>query len=106
MSWSRDPIWMMWFKAKKRAEAKSLPFTITLEDIVVPTHCPVLGLLLKRKIGRGPGPQSPSLDQIDRTKGYIPGNIAVISLKANRIKNDATLDELKQVVAWLESRAA
>ena len=94
----------MWFKAKKRAEKKKSPFTIREEDLKIPTHCPVFGFPLRRKEGRGPGERSPSLDRVDRSKGYEPGNVEVISAKANRIKNDATLDELKLVAAWLEKR--
>jgi hypothetical protein len=32
----------------------------------------------------------------------VPGNIVVVSLKANRIKSDATLDELRQLVDFYE----
>jgi 5'(3')-deoxyribonucleotidase len=103
---SDGPRRMMWSKAKRRAADKGLPFSIKPEDIIIPTHCPVLGIPLEFKIGQGPGEHSPSLDRIDRDKGYVPGNIAVISMKANRIKNDATVNELKSVLAWLESRLA
>jgi hypothetical protein len=94
----------MWSKARKRAQTKKVPFTIHPKDIRIPTHCPVFGFPLRRKEGRGPGDRSPSLDRVDRTRGYEPGNVEVISAKANRIKNDSTLDELKQLVQWLESR--
>jgi len=45
---------------------------------------------------------SPSLDRLDNTKGYIKGNIVVISNKANRLKGDATLQELERLVEWLK----
>ena len=45
----------------------------------------------------------PSLDRIDNSKGYVPGNIAVISMRANMIKNNATLAELKAIVAYIEA---
>ncbi len=44
---------------------------------------------------------SPSLDRLDNTLGYIPGNVQVISWKANQIKSNATLQELQAIVAWL-----
>jgi hypothetical protein len=47
-------------------------------------------------------PNSPSLDRIDNTKGYVPGNVWVISWRANDLKRNATLEELKLLVAALE----
>jgi hypothetical protein len=85
-----------------RAKKKGLEFTITVEDIVVPTHCPILGM----EMSRGTLTEraaSPSLDRIDNSKGYIQGNVQVISLRANRMKNDATIQELKALITYLES---
>jgi hypothetical protein len=72
-------------------------------DIVIPACCPLLGIPLFQMRGRA-GPNSPSLDRIDPTKGYVPGNVWVISWRANQIKPDATLQELKQIVIGLEKR--
>lgn len=47
---------------------------------------------------------SPSLDRIDSSLGYVEGNVWVISTRANRIKSDATLEELKLLVAALEAK--
>lgn len=74
-----------------------------MTDIVVPERCPILGINLVRGVGqRTYLDSSPSLDRIIPAKGYVRGNIAVISMRANRIKSDATLDELRSVVAFLE----
>lgn len=43
-----------------------------------------------------------SLDRIVPSLGYVPGNVAVISHRANRIKSDATADELRAVADWLD----
>jgi len=40
-------------------------------------------------------PNSPSLDRIDPTKGYVKGNVWIISHKANTFKSYATHEELK-----------
>ena len=82
--------------AKNRAKKKELEFNLTVEDIVIPEFCPILDVRLslyekKRTY------LSPSLDRIDNTKGYIKGNIAVISWRANRIKSDADSKELRKV---------
>lgn len=89
---------MMLGNARSRAKAAGVPCTITVEDIVVPSHCPVLGIALARRLGRKGGcDQSPSLDRIVPELGYVPSNIVVVSRRANRIKNDATIEELEAV---------
>ena len=89
---------MMLKNARQRAQRAGVPFAITAEDIVVPSHCPVLGVPLRRRLGRkGGGDYSPSLDRIKPELGYVPGNIVVVSRRANRIKTDATPEELEAV---------
>lgn len=88
--------------AKTRSKLRGLEYTITREDVVVPTHCPVFGTLLQTG-NEGFMPNSPSLDRIYPTKGYVPGNVVVISNKANILKKDGTLDDFRQLVAWLET---
>lgn len=86
--------------AKKRAEAAGLPFSLSVHDIVIPEVCPVFGIPLAAPTGEKVGPQdnSPSLDRIRPALGYVPGNVRVISYKANRLRNNGTLVELMQVV--------
>ena len=88
----RDARSPMWSRAKYRAKQKGLEFNITKEDIIIPDTCPLLGTPM----------ESPSLDRIDSSKGYIKGNVWVISNRANTLKNDATLSELKLLVERLE----
>jgi hypothetical protein len=80
--------------AKQRAKKKGLICSITTKDIIIPERCPYLGIFLERCTKNTARDSSPSLDRIDSSKGYIPGNIQVISNRANRIKNNATADEL------------
>jgi hypothetical protein len=88
--------------AKQRARAHGIEFTITREDLVVPTHCPVFGMELV--VGTGCAKDnSPSVDRVDPTKGYVPGNVRVISHKANTIKNNATAADLRAVLIYMES---
>lgn len=89
--------------AKKRARRAGLETTIWVEDIFWPTHCPVLGLELDYATPRGQrkvGPNLPSLDRHDNTKGYIPGNVFVISYRANSLKSNATAAELLAVAEY------
>lgn len=95
----RSPRFKVWIEAKGRAKKKGLPFTIGVTDVVVPALCPLLGIPLKHHVGDGKGPRddTPSLDRLVPRLGYVPGNVWVISNRANRIKADATADELALV---------
>lgn len=94
---------MIFDHARRRAREKGLVFALSLADIVVPERCPIFGSPLE--VGNGKRSEnSPTLDRIEPSLGYVPGNVWVISWRANRIKNDSTLDELRQIVAALESR--
>lgn len=91
--------------AKERARKLALPFDIALEDVCIPTHCPLLGVELcvtnSRTSGRA---NSPSLDRIDPTKGYVRGNVWVVSFRANAIKQDASPEELERIATALKLR--
>lgn len=92
----------LYSSAKCRAKQSGIYFSITPEDIVIPELCPILGLRLER--GRGKlHDASPSIDRINTKIGYVPGNVMVISHKANRVKSDLTLEEFKKFVAYMES---
>jgi hypothetical protein len=87
--------------ARTRAKASGVPCTIKPEDITVPTHCPVFGIPLYRTTGTPfGGPNSPALDKIVPELGYVPGNVIVVSRRANDLKKDATLDELRRLASF------
>lgn len=96
-----DPVYMMLKKAKERAKEKGLEFNLTREDIQIPLQCPVLGIFLVRQIGKASF-NSPVLDRLDNSKGYIKGNVNVISQRANRIKSDASWDEINAILKYME----
>lgn len=79
--------------AKNRARRKGVPFHITIDDFEIPDVCPLLGIQLKRNKGQA-ADDSASLDRLIPEKGYVKGNILVISRRANVIKNNASIDEL------------
>lgn len=91
----------MLYKARLRAKARGLPCTITRSDIPIPNFCPVLGIPIAKTYGRV-SPGTPSIDRFDSSKGYVPGNVRVISYRANTLKNNGTIDELRAVLAYLE----
>lgn len=85
--------------AKSRAAKAGLPFNLTLDDIVIPDQCPIFGTDLV--LGQGQASDaSPSLDKIIPALGYVRGNVLVISNRANRIKNNATIAELGQIARF------
>lgn len=86
--------------ARVRARVAEVPFTITVKDIVIPSHCPILGIPLFPKKGKGGGDNSPSLDKIKPERGYVPGNVIVISNRANRLKSDASIRELRDIASF------
>lgn len=95
------PIRKLVASAKQRALRKNIEFNISAADLALPEVCPLLGIPLKKGIGKISA-GSPSIDRIDATKGYIKGNVWVISFKANAIKQNATIQELELLVANLK----
>lgn len=90
---------------RNRCLKNGIAFDLTEDDIRVPDYCPVLGIRLK--VGEGKWQDSsPSVDRIDPMGGYVRGNIAVISWRANRIKCDGSVVELDQIVSWMRSVGA
>jgi len=87
-------------RAKLRAKKKGYEFSLEVSDIIIPEKCPILNVPLKLGT-RENYEYTPSLDRIDNSKGYIKGNIQVISKKANSMKNSASVEELKAFSAWI-----
>jgi hypothetical protein len=92
--------------AANKCREQGLPFNITADDLMpAPLKCPVFGFKLDwYKDGRGGADDSPSIDRLIPEEGYVPGNVTLISLKANRIKNDSDLSELRMVADWVEAQ--
>jgi hypothetical protein len=81
--------------ARHRAKKFGLPFDLSLDDLKIPSKCPILGH--KFELGNGKaGVWSPTIDRIIPELGYIKGNIQIISLKANSIKGISSLFDLKK----------
>jgi hypothetical protein len=95
---TNNPQKFFWKKIQSSARSRNIEFTIQPEDLVIPTHCPVFGVLLEE----GHPEYAPSVDRIDNNKGYVKGNVWIISRRANRIKNDSTLEELQLLVTALQ----
>jgi hypothetical protein len=79
-----------------------IEFSLTLSDLDLPTHCPVFGWELVYQASGRRQPNSASLDRIDSRLGYVPGNVWVISWRANQIKMDSIVEELRAVANAME----
>jgi hypothetical protein len=94
-----EPEFVLYEAARARAKDCGVEFALTVAYIKsiwpVDGKCPILKVPLERRVGHnGPQRQSPSLDRIHPDKGYVPGNVAVISYKANLLKNNETDPEV------------
>jgi hypothetical protein len=75
-------------KAKKRSKKKNLEFNLTLGDLISIKNntCPILGHEILYKSGID-NKRSASLDRVDPNKGYIKGNVKIVSYEGNSLKN-------------------
>jgi len=101
----KHPYRVMLQSSRRRAQQRGVPFGITEEDIKrawpQDNKCPVLGYELKRATGQ-PAWSSPSLDAVVPAKGYVPGNICIISHRANCLKRDCCdPHELELLGLWM-----
>ena len=108
-SQGRTAAGMMAGNAIQRAKKRGLPYAsyaelkaeINRQLEANNYRCPIFGTKFERNTSsRGPSDNSPNLDKIIPSKGYVLGNLQVISAKANRIKNDATPEELMMVAQY------
>lgn len=95
-----DPVRWMLDLCRNRARREGIPYSLTRDDLIIPERCPVLGLRLRRP-GEGQAEDSPSIDRIVPERGYVSGNVAVISMRANRLKNDGSAEEHERIAAWM-----
>lgn len=90
---------MLW-RVRKRAKAMGVEFDISDDDIPIPAVCPVLGTQLI--LGSLDPENKPSIDRVDNSRGYVKGNVAVISWKANILKRNLSLEQLEALVRYIK----
>lgn len=91
-SYDSNPITRMMMNVKARCRINGFEFNLEYKDIVIPDLCPILEVPFE--LGTKENYTfSPTVDRIDSSKGYIKGNVKVISMLANRMKNNATREQ-------------
>jgi len=92
---------------KTRAVANNIPYDIDADYLmsIYTDTCPILGVVFARRNGRGDNsPNSPTVDRIIPAKGYVRGNVMIISRRANNIKSDAAAEEVMKVALFLQKK--
>jgi hypothetical protein len=97
-----DPFGFALGQLRRNAKKRGLEFSVTKKDFLpLPTHCPVLNVELDYS-GAGTW-NAASIDRSDCSKGYIPGNVVIMSKRANMLKNDASPEELRKVLEYIRN---
>ncbi len=81
--------------ARARSRSHGYEFDITEADFIIPAFCPLLGIPMVVNKKGSTKENSFSLDRIDSSKGYIKGNVWVISMLANSMKSSASFDQFQ-----------
>lgn len=90
---------------RTRAKLAGVPFDLDASDLTPPDVCPVLGIKMT-PYAHGRCDTAPEVDRLVPEKGYVRGNVSVISRRANRIKDNGSAEEHERIAAWMRSRGA
>lgn len=96
---------LLWRQLRASAKERGIPFDLKptdIDDIGIPITCPALGIPLTFNRGSVQD-NSISFDRIDSTKGYTRDNLIVVSYRVNKLKSDASLDEMRRMVEYYDS---
>lgn len=83
-------------------QGRKLPYTISVDDIIIPDNCPICGVLMRPSEKRGGDSQSPTLDKIVPEIGYVKGNIAVICKGCNSMKGKGSADDHRRIADYID----
>jgi hypothetical protein len=91
--------------ARRRAKKKNLPCDITAAYVVsiMTERCPVFNTKFKFTGNKTIRPESPTLDRKIPSKGYIKGNVVIVSNRANMIKGANSANAVYMVYKWMKS---
>lgn len=96
----RNYVKMLLYRIKRKCDRLGWEFDLAEADIKIPKRCPVLGIPLEVSVGKGRSDNTPSIDRVDNKRGYVKDNVEIISWRANRLKSDATPQELRRLAKY------
>lgn len=106
--WMKNPTQSNYNAILRRCKQDSIPCDLTSRHDLppIPDVCPILGIPLEhRKDGiKGPTPNTPSVDRVNPSLGYVKGNLRYISHKANRLKSNMTRDQLQSLLDYIDGK--
>jgi len=85
---------------KSKCNFYEIAFNLSQEDLIIPEFCPVLGIPVYWSDKRSDN--TPSVDRLIPEKGYVKGNICVISNRANTLKNNASIEEIEKIFQYMK----
>ena len=98
--YTQSPEKRLFNAARARAKKKGIEFSISVSDIQIPGECPILKIPIFVKGGRQTS-NSPSIDRIDDSIGYVKDNVCVISYKANACKSNLTKEQIERLYKYV-----
>lgn len=95
-SWRYDAAMPILISAQKRAKARGMEFTLTFDWLLerlerIGDRCEMTGLPFDYQLTKTAWhkrPDSPSLDRIERSLGYVDGNVRIVSTAVNIAINE------------------
>lgn len=84
---------------RTKSKKLDLPFDLDEEFFIVPETCPVLGVPLDGRTRE----TCWSVDRLIPEKGYTKENCRIISMKANRLKNNASIEDLEKIIEYIKN---
>lgn len=86
---------------RHQSRRRGIEFALEKDDIPpIPDRCP----LLLVPFGEHKTEYAPTIDRIDSSRGYVPGNVHFVSHRGNTLKNCATLEEMVLLGKWAEQQ--
>jgi len=91
--------------AKKRCKNTGIKFDLCESDFEIPEYCPVFLSKLEPVFSTfNERNNVPTLDRVDNNKGYVRGNVKVLSFRANKNKSDMRIEDIERLYNYIKER--